>query len=97
MFATKAPNPLCWEFLKLGLSPEELAMFDKIVEEKGIGLTVVVEATETSQKTFLEWARLSIARAVTGRNINTKKALSTPSGSLVALGTSSQHPTSTKW
>jgi len=74
MFASKAPNPLCWEFLKLGLSPEELAMFDKIVEEKGIGLTVVVEATETSQKTFLEWARFSIARAVTGRNINTKKA-----------------------
>jgi hypothetical protein len=74
MPAPKAPNPLCWDFVKSGLTPEQLNVFDKTVVEKGIGLTVVVEANETSQKLFLEWARSSIAGAVTGRNINTKKA-----------------------
>lgn len=70
----KAPNPLCWDFVRTGISPEQLELFDKAVVEKGIGLTVVVEANETSQKLCLEWARSAIATAVAGRNIDTKKA-----------------------
>lgn len=70
----KAPNPLCWDFLKSFLSPEEMDMLDKKVLDTGIGLTVFVETTESYQKLFLEWANSSITSAVSNRNIDSKHA-----------------------
>ena len=83
----KAPNLLCWDFLKNGFAPEQLTWFDKKVVGKGIGLTVVVEANETSQKLFLEWARSSISLAVTGRNIDTNRAFIDSIGVTCSFGT----------
>ena len=48
----KTQTPLCWEFLKNALKPVHLAQFDQKVSETGIGLTVVVETNETTQKHF---------------------------------------------
>ena len=90
----KAPTPLCWDFLKTSLAPDQLTWFDKKVVGKGIGLAVVVEANETSQKIFLEWARSSISLAVAGRNIDTNRAFIDSIGVTCSFGT---HVTATNF
>ena len=70
----KAPNPLCWDFLKTMISPEDAILLDKKVLDTGIGLTVFVETSESYQKLFLEWANSSISSAVSDRNIDSQRA-----------------------